>query len=194
MTTIRDLIEKKTTGQKITALTAYDFTTAHVLESAGIDLILVGDSLGTVVYGYDSTLKVTMDDMVRHTQAVARGVSKTMVITDLPFGSYHASIEEAVHHAVRLVQSGANGVKVEGATPFILEVISRLTEAGILVSAHLGFTPQQINRFGGNRVQGRDEAAAAVLLCGSPTGRRGLSAVRRGRTGGLDRAQSGRGG
>ncbi len=164
MSTIKDLQDKKATGQKITSLTAYDFTTAQVLEAAGIDLILVGDSLGMVVYGYDSTVYVTMEDMIRHTQAVARGVVKTLVVADMPFGSYHASLEEAVHNAVRLIQAGANGVKVEGATPFVLDVIRRLTEAGILVVAHLGFTPQQVNRIGGNRVQGRDEVAAEGLV------------------------------
>lgn len=163
MTSIKDLQEKKNSGQKITSLTAYDYTTAQILESAGIDMILVGDSLGMVVYGYDSTCNVTMADMVRHTAAVARGVVDTLLITDMPFGSYHASIDEAVHNAITLVQSGAKGVKVEGATPFVLEVIRRLTETGILVVAHLGFTPQQVNRIGGNRVQGRDETAATKL-------------------------------
>jgi 3-methyl-2-oxobutanoate hydroxymethyltransferase len=164
MATIKDLQDKKVRGQKITSLTAYDYTTAQILEAAGIDMILVGDSLGMVVYGYDSTVYVTMDDMIRHTRAVVRGVTKTLVIADMPFGAYHASIEEAVHNAVSLIQAGAKGVKVEGATPFVLEVIRRLTESGILVVAHLGFTPQQINRFGGYFVQGRDEAADTGLL------------------------------
>ena len=164
MSTIRDLQAKKDSAQKITALTAYDYTTAQVLDESGIDLILVGDSLGMVVYGYESTVWVTMEDMIRHTKAVARGAKKTLVVADMPFGSYHASLEASVLNAVRLVQAGAAGVKVEGATPFVLDVIARLTQAGILVVAHLGFTPQHVQRFGGNRVQGRDESAAAVLL------------------------------
>ncbi|OGI08832.1 MAG: 3-methyl-2-oxobutanoate hydroxymethyltransferase [Candidatus Margulisbacteria bacterium GWF2_35_9] len=167
MITIRTLQEKKIKKEKIVSLTAYDYTTAKALDESGIDMILVGDSLGMVVYGYDSTVKVTMDDMKRHTVAVVNGVSNALVISDMPFTSYHISIEDSIINARDLVRSGARGVKVEGATPFIIDVIKRMNEAGILVVGHLGFTPQQVNRLGGNIIQGRDKKIADKIKADS---------------------------
>ena len=164
MTTIQDLKEKKLKQQKITALTAYDFSISEVLNEVGIDLILVGDSLGMVVLGLDSTIPVTIDDMIRHTQAVARGATKSLIITDLPFGSYHTSIEQAVENAVRCIRAGANGVKVEGASPFVLSVVKRLNELGILVVGHIGFTPQKINQIGRPKVQGKNKERSIQLV------------------------------
>ncbi len=164
MTTIRNIRDKKLNKEKISALTAYDFLTARALDEAGIDILLVGDSLGCVVYGYDSTVAVTMEDVLRHTKAVVNGAKKSLVIADMPFGSYHASLELAVKNAIELVQVGAKGVKVEGATPFVIEAIQRMIEAGIVVVGHLGFTPQQVNRFGGNVIQGKDAQAAQRIV------------------------------
>lgn len=154
----------KRNARKIVALTAYDFLTAQALDDSGVDLILVGDSLGMVVYGYPSTCHVTMEDMVRHTCAVSRGVKKALLITDMPFGSYHGEPGESLKNAVHLIQAGAQGVKVEGAGVFVRESIRRMLEAGILVIGHLGFTPQQVNRLGGNLVQGREKDDAAKLM------------------------------
>jgi len=150
----------KEQGEKITMLTAYDFSTAAVMDEAGIDMILVGDSLGMVVLGYDSTLPVTMDDMIHHTKAVARAAKRAMVIGDMPFMSYQASVSDAVRNAGRLMQeAGAHGVKLEGGREFA-EVVRRITAAGIPVVAHLGLTPQSVHQLGGYKVQGKNDAAA----------------------------------
>jgi len=141
-------------------ITAYDYPTALVADEAGIDMILVGDSLGMVVLGYDSTLPVTMEEMLHHTRAVARGTKRAMVIGDMPFMSYQASVEEAMRNAARfLKEAGAHGIKLEGGRE-VAEAVRRIAAAGIPVMAHLGLTPQSIHQFGGFKVQGRQEEAA----------------------------------
>ena len=154
----------RTEGKKITMLTAYDYPIAKLVDDAGIDAILVGDSLGNVVLGYGSTIPVTMDDMVHHVKAVVRGVQRAMVVADMPFLSYHISKKEALRNAGRLMQeAGAQAVKLEGGTE-VAESVKKITEAGIPVMGHLGLTPQSVHQMGGYRVQGKDEAAAKKLL------------------------------
>lgn len=158
--TIRTMKKK---GEKISMLTAYDYATAYALDQAGIDILLVGDSLGMVVLGYDSTLPVTMEDMIHHTKAVMRGAERAMVIGDMPFMSYQVSPEEALRNAGRFLQeTGCQAVKIEGGREFA-ETTRRITAAGIPVMVHIGLTPQFINQFGGFKVQGKDEAAAQRL-------------------------------
>ncbi|HXK60691.1 MAG TPA: 3-methyl-2-oxobutanoate hydroxymethyltransferase [Acidobacteriota bacterium] len=159
-----DLREMKARGQKITVLTAYDANMAHLLDSAGIDVLLVGDSVGNVVLGYDTTIPVTMEDMLHHTKAVVRGVSRALVVADMPFLSYQVSITEAVRNAGRFIQeAGAEAVKIEGGKG-ILDVVNRLVEIGIPVMGHLGLTPQSIHQLGGFRRQARDSESARLLL------------------------------
>lgn len=154
----------KAEGKKLTMLTAYDYSTAALVDSAGIDGILVGDSLGNVMLGYEDTISVTMEDMIHHGAAVARGAKDCLVVIDMPFMSYQESIEEAVHNAGRLMKEGrANAVKLEGGASVAAQ-IKAITDAGIPVMAHLGLTPQSINAFGGYKVQGKTEAAAKKLL------------------------------
>ncbi|MGI6550946.1 MAG: 3-methyl-2-oxobutanoate hydroxymethyltransferase [Syntrophomonadales bacterium] len=158
------LKEKKRKGEKITMLTAYDYSTAMVLDEAGIDMALVGDSLGNVILGYENTLAVTMDDMVHHTKAVARGVKNTMVVADMPFLSYHISIPESVRNAGRLIQEGgAQAVKLEGGSERV-DVVKAILDAEIPVVAHIGLTPQSVHQFGGFKVQGRDLETARKLI------------------------------
>ncbi|MGE5543892.1 MAG: 3-methyl-2-oxobutanoate hydroxymethyltransferase [Bacillota bacterium] len=158
------LKEKKRKGEKITVLTAYDYSTATVLDEAGIDIALVGDSLGNVILGYENTLAVTMDDMVHHTKAVVRGVKNTMVVADMPFLSYHISIPESVRNAGRLIQEGgAQAVKLEGGRERV-DTIKAILEAEIPVMGHIGLTPQSVNQFGGFKVQGRDLETARKLI------------------------------
>jgi len=146
--------------QKITCITAYDYPTARLLDDAGVDILLVGDTLGMVVLGYDSTLPVTVDDMVHHTRAVRRGTRRALVVTDMPYGSFHVSLDESVRNAVRLVkEGGAEAVKVEGGERRI-ELIARLVEAEIPVMGHVGLTPQSVNALGGFHVQGKTLDAA----------------------------------
>lgn len=162
--TFQTIQEKKQTGRPITALTAYDYATARLVDEAGIDLILVGDSLAMVVMGYDSTLPVTMDEMLHHTRAVRRAVRRAIVAADMPWGSYHVSVAEGVANAVRFVkEAGAQAVKVEGGESRA-ELVERLAAAEIPVLGHLGLTPQSIHRMGGYRVQGKSSAAIAALL------------------------------
>jgi 3-methyl-2-oxobutanoate hydroxymethyltransferase len=159
--TVRDMKKK---GEKISMLTAYDYPTAAAMDEAGIDLILVGDSLGMVVLGYDSTLPVTMEDMIHHTKAVTRAVKRAMVIGDMPFMSYQVSVEEAVRNAGRFMQeAGAHGVKLEGGRE-VAEVTRRIAQAGIPVMAHIGLTPQSVHQLGGFCAQGKTAAAAKRLL------------------------------
>jgi 3-methyl-2-oxobutanoate hydroxymethyltransferase len=153
LTTLR-LMRKKRRGEKIACLTAYDYPSALLLDSAGVDLILVGDSAANVVYGYDNTLRIGMDEMLFHTRAVAAGVKRALVVADMPFLSFQVSVEQAVANAGRFLQSGAEAVKVEGAGP-ILPVITRLVELGIPVMGHLGLTPQSVHKLGGYRLQAR---------------------------------------
>ncbi|NLN87401.1 MAG: 3-methyl-2-oxobutanoate hydroxymethyltransferase [Syntrophomonadaceae bacterium] len=156
--------EKKAKGEKITMLTAYDYGLATLVDQAGIDMILVGDSVGNVQLGYENTLAVTMDDMVHHTRAVVRGSKNAMVVSDLPFLSYHVSIEEAVRNAGRLIQEGgAQAVKLEGGEER-LPVVKAILNAEIPIVAHIGLTPQSVNQFGGFKVQGKDLETARKLI------------------------------
>jgi 3-methyl-2-oxobutanoate hydroxymethyltransferase len=158
---IRDMKRK---GEKISMLTGYDSSMAAVLDEVGIDIILVGDSLGMVVLGYDSTLPVTMEDMLSHTRAVTKTVRRALVIGDMPFMSYQISVEEAVRNAGRFLQeAGAHGVKLEGGRE-VAEATRRIAAAGIPVMAHLGLTPQSVHQFGGYKVQGKEDAAAKRIL------------------------------
>ncbi|OQM45185.1 3-methyl-2-oxobutanoate hydroxymethyltransferase [Anoxybacillus sp. UARK-01] len=164
MKTTSDFLKMKKTNEPIVMLTAYDFPSAKLAEAAGVDMILVGDSLGMVVLGYDSTIPVTVEDMIHHTKAVRRGAMNTFIVTDMPFMSYHLSREEALRNAQRIMQqSGAHAVKVEGAGE-VIEVIRALTEAGVPVVAHLGLTPQSVGVLGGYKVQAKDAESARKLL------------------------------
>ena len=145
---VPDLKEKKARGEKIAALTAYDATTARLLDRAGVDVILVGDSLGMVVLGYENTLPVTIEDMLHHTRAVVRGTERALVVADMPFLTYQVSVAEAVRNAGRLLQEGgAAAVKLEGGRP-VLDVVRRLVDVGIPVMGHLGLQPQSVRRVG----------------------------------------------
>lgn len=156
--------EAKDKKEKVTMLTAYDYSTAKLIDQAGINSILVGDSLGMVVLGYEDTLSVTMEDMIHHSAAVARGAKNALVITDMPFMSYQTSVYDAVVNAGRLVKEGrAQAVKLEGGLE-VCEHIKAIVNASIPVCAHLGLTPQSVNSFGGYKVQGKGEEAAQKLL------------------------------
>ena len=155
---------KKTDGEKITMLTAYDYTTAKLEDEAGVDSILVGDSLGMVIMGYDSTLSVTMEDMIHHTSAVTRGAKNTLVVADMPFMSYQTCVYDAVVNAGRLIKEGrAQAVKLEGGIE-VCDKIEAIVKASIPVCAHLGLTPQSINALGGYKVQGKTESDAQKLI------------------------------
>lgn len=155
----------KREGRKIVCLTAYDYSTAKILDKAGVDLILVGDSLAMVALGHQTTHAVTMDEMVHHTRAVTRGVQSAFVVADLPFMSYQVDVIQAITNAGRFVKEAqAHAVKLEGATRLNLEVVERLVSMGIPVMGHLGFTPQSIHALGGNRVQGRNAEEAVRLI------------------------------
>lgn len=163
-TTVLTLKAQKEKRDKITMLTAYDYTTAKLMDEAGVECLLVGDSLGMVMLGYDSTLPVTMADMLHHTKAVARAVKSAMVVADLPFMSYQVSVEDAVRNAGRLVQEGgAHAIKLEGGRE-IYDHIAAITRASIPVMAHLGLTPQSVNMLGGYKVQGQEVDNAYKLL------------------------------
>lgn len=158
------VVALKRKGEPITVVTAYDFPTARLAEEAGVEILLVGDSVGTVLLGYDSTLPVTMDDMLHHTKAVTRARTSALVVGDMPFMSYQASVEQAVMNAGRLVQEGgADAVKLEGGAR-VLDAARRIVEAGIPVMGHLGLTPQSVLAFGGYKVQARGEADQERLL------------------------------
>lgn len=162
--TVLTFAEAKAKGEKLTMLTAYDYSTAKLIDQAGVDSILVGDSLGNVVLGYDDTLSVTMEDMIHHGAAVARGTKDALVIIDMPFMSYQTSVYDAVVNAGRLMKEGrAQAVKLEGGRE-VCPQIKAITDAGIPVVAHIGLTPQHINAFGGFKVQGKSEAAAKKFL------------------------------
>lgn len=163
--TVNDLARMKREHEPIVMCTAYDFHSARLVDESGIDSILVGDSLGMTMLGYDSTVPVTIDDMVYFTRIVSRASKRAFLVADMPFMSYHTSKEQAMTNAGRLIQeAGAQAVKIEGATPLTLDVTASLVAAGIPVVAHLGLTPQSINTLGGYSTQARDEAAAAQLL------------------------------
>jgi 3-methyl-2-oxobutanoate hydroxymethyltransferase len=159
-----DLRLMKTKGEKISVLTAYDATMARLLDKAGIDVILVGDSVGMVVLGYDTTIPVTLEMMIHHAKSVTRAASRALVVVDMPFLTYQVSADDAIRNAGRLIQEGgAAAVKVEGGQP-ILEIVRRLTGYGIPVMGHLGLTPQSVHALGGFRQQARDEDSASRLL------------------------------
>ncbi|MEK3994747.1 3-methyl-2-oxobutanoate hydroxymethyltransferase [Psychrobacillus sp. FSL K6-2365] len=164
MKTTSNFISMKNNNEKITMMTAYDFPTAKFAEEAGMDMILVGDSLGMVVLGYDTTVFVTINDMVHHGKAVRRGAKDTFLVVDMPFGTFHTTLDQALTNAIQLVQqTGAQAVKLEGADD-VLPVIEKLTFAGIPVIAHLGLLPQSAGVLGGYKVQGKTAAAAEKLI------------------------------
>ena len=163
-TTVSTLMVQKQNRDKITMLTAYDYSTAKLMDEAGVDCILVGDSLGMVMLGYEDTISVTMEDMIHHTAAVARGAKNAFVVGDMPFMSYQTNVYDAVVNAGRLMKEGrANAVKLEGGTN-VAPQIEAIVNAQIPVVAHIGLTPQSVNAFGGFKVQGKDEAAAKKVI------------------------------
>ncbi len=163
MTTVT-LQEMKARGEKITMLTAYDYPVARLLDEVGIDVVLVGDSLGMVGLGYENTLPVTMEEMLHHVRAVSRGIRRALLVADMPFGSYQASVEDGVRNASRfLKEAGAQAVKIEGGRE-VADLTGRLVGAGIPVMGHVGLTPQMVHRFGGFKVQARTAAAAERVL------------------------------
>lgn len=162
--TVTHVRKMKDAGKKITVLTAYDCPLAKILDEAGIDILLVGDSLGNVILGYDNTLPVTMEDMLHHTRAVTRGCKRAMIIADMPFMSYQISRKEAIRNAGRLIQEGnAEGVKLEGGRR-VQETIEAIVQCGIPVMGHVGLTPQSVYAFGGYKVQGKGEEAAEQVV------------------------------
>lgn len=162
--TTRRLQDMKKQGKRISCLTAYDALIARILDDAGIDLILVGDSLGNIVQGHETTIPVTLDDIIYHTKAVVKGVQRALVVADMPFMSYQVSPEEAFRNAGRLMkEAGASAVKVEGGHR-VCEAVRRMTEAGIPVMAHLGLTPQSINQFGSYRARGQNTEEAEEMM------------------------------
>ena len=162
--TIGQIREMKQKGEKITMLTAYDYVTAKIVDEAGIPLILVGDSLGMVVLGYESTIPVTMEEMLHHTKAVMRGTRNALVVGDMPFMTYHISVEDAMSNAGRFIQEGGcQAVKLEGGVG-VAEKVRRIVQCGIPVMGHIGLTPQSINQLSGHRIQGKSPEAAAKLL------------------------------
>src|SRR6201997_1861677 len=168
--TVPELLQRKsqaadsTNKKKITCLTAYDYPTARLMDEAGVDVVLVGDSVSMVVLGHESTLPLTLDEALHHTKAVRRGVQRALLVADMPYGSYHSDINEALKNAIRFVkEAGAEAVKVEGGERR-LELIAKLTEAEIPVMGHVGLTPQSLNALGGYRVQGKTVDSAEQLL------------------------------
>jgi 3-methyl-2-oxobutanoate hydroxymethyltransferase len=168
--TVPDLMQRKTlnaansANKKITCLTAYDYPTARLMDEAGVDVVLVGDSVAMVALGYESTLPLTLEEALHHTKAVRRGVQRALVVADMPYGSYHGELSESLRNAMRFVkEAGAEAVKVEGGERR-LELIARLTEAEIPVMGHVGLTPQSVNALGGYRVQGKTPGTAEQLL------------------------------
>ncbi len=160
---INTIKEMKSQKEKIVMLTAYDYSTAKLVDEAGIPLILVGDSLGMVILGYDSTLPVTMDDMIHHTKAVARGAKQAIVVGDMPFMTYHSE-PDALKNAARFMQEGgAQAIKLEGGVT-VAETVKRIVDCGIPVMGHIGLTPQSVHQLGGHRVQGKTSEAAQKLL------------------------------
>lgn len=162
--TVRSLASRKRKAEPFTMLTAYDFTFARIFDEAGVDVLLVGDSLGNVVQGCDTTLPVSLDEVIYHTRLVARGVRRAMLVADMPFGSYQVSPEDAVRSAIRLVkEAGAHAVKLEGGV-HAADAIRRIVTAQIPVMGHVGLTPQSVNQMGGYRVQGRGDAGRHLVI------------------------------
>jgi 3-methyl-2-oxobutanoate hydroxymethyltransferase len=162
--TVPQIVKMKQAGQKIAVLTAYDYSFARILDDAGIDILLVGDSVGSVVQGQESTLPVTLEEMIYHTRIVARGRKRALLVADMPFLSYQVSVEEAKRNAGRfLSEGGAEAVKVEGGVP-VLKTIEAIAQMGIPVMGHVGLTPQSIHRFGGYKVQGKEKEAREKIM------------------------------
>jgi 3-methyl-2-oxobutanoate hydroxymethyltransferase len=162
--TIQQIQEMKERGERIAMLTAYEYSVAKLLDAAGIPMLLVGDSLASVVLGYETTIGATMDDMVRHTQAVVRGTGRALIVADLPFMSYQPSAEEAMRNAGRLMrEGGAGAVKLEGGVT-VAETVRRIVDAGVPVMGHIGLTPQSVHQLSGHKVQGRTVGVATRLL------------------------------
>jgi len=162
--TISQIKEMKRKGERIAMITAYDYSTAKLVDEAGVPMILVGDSLGMVVLGYDSTVPVTIDEMIHHTKAVVRGSKRALVVGDMPFMTYHVSVEDALRNAARFMQeAGAQAVKLEGGVN-VAETVRRVVSCGIPVMGHIGLTPQSINQLGGFKVQGKSLSAAMALI------------------------------
>lgn len=162
--TVNTLKKYKETNEKFSVLTAYDCSTAKYIDEAGVDIVLIGDSLAMVALGYESTNSIGVEEMAIFTKAVAKGVQRAMVITDMPFLSYHTDIPTAIQNCGQMIKLGANGVKIEGYSDYIIDVIKRLTDSGIPVIGHLGFTPQFLNTLGGYKIQGKDKEAAEKIL------------------------------
>ncbi len=162
--TVRTLKKLKETGEKITALTAYDYSTAKYLDQAGIDIILIGDSLAMTALGYKDTTSIGVEEMTIFTKAVAKGAERALIVTDMPFMSYTTDIPTALKNIGNMIKNGANAVKLEGCNDYILELVKRCTDAGIPVMAHIGFTPQSQNIIGGYIIQGKTKEAAKALL------------------------------
>ncbi len=162
--TVTSMLQQKERNEKITMLTCYDYSMAKLMDASGIEILLIGDSLGQVMLGYPDTLSVTMEDMIHHTKAVSRGVTSSFVLTDMPFMSYQTSVYDALTNAGRLVKEGhANGVKLEGGEA-VCPQIRAIVDAGIPVCAHLGLTPQSVNSFGGYKVQGKSREDAKRIM------------------------------
>lgn len=162
--TVNNIRDMKQKGEKITMLTAYDYSTAQIVDQVGVPLILVGDSLGMVMLGYESTISVTMEEMLHHTKAVVRGAKQSLVVGDMPFMTYHLNVEQALSNAARFIQeAGAQAIKLEGGVT-VAEKVKRIVECGIPVMGHIGLTPQSIHQFGGHKIQGKSPEAALRLL------------------------------
>ena len=162
--TLRDIARMKPKGEKIAMVTAYDYTTAKLADEVGVPMVLVGDSLGMVVLGHDSTIPVTMEDVLHHTKAVARGAKRSLIVGDLPFMTYQVDVSQALHNSARLLQEGgAHAVKVEGGE-HVSETVHRIVECGIPVMGHIGLTPQSVNVFGGYMVRGKQKEEAVQLI------------------------------
>ena len=162
--TVKTIQKFKDENKKFSVLTAYDYSTAKYIDEAGIDIILIGDSLSMVALGYDTTHSIGIEEMRIFTGAVARGVQRALIVTDMPFLSYHTDVPSAVKNCGEMIKLGANAVKIEGVSDYILDVIRRLVETGIPVMGHLGFTPQFLNTLGGYKIQGKTKEAADEIL------------------------------
>ena len=162
--TVNTIQKYKDNGEKFSVLTAYDYSTAKYIDEAGIDIILIGDSLAMTALGYETTHAIGVDEMKIFTRAVAKGADRAFVVTDMPFMSYHTDIPSAVKNCGEMIRNGAKGVKIEGYSEYILDVIKRLVGSGIPVMGHLGFTPQFLNTLGGYKIQGKTQQAADEIL------------------------------
>lgn len=160
----KDLISFKQLQQTITCLTAYDYRTAQLIDKAGIDLILIGDSLANTFLGLDNTYQVSLQDMIYHTQAVSRGAHRALVVTDMPFGTYQVSVELTIQNAIELVRAGAEALKLEGGSEYICTLIQKLTENGIPIIGHIGYTPQSTLMLGVGKIQGKSQTEAQSLV------------------------------